>query len=366
MSLTNFDNVKAAEIQPLIDQIWKEPATSKSYMPRAHTVRAILEHQTANLSLLETPDKKNDVSVKWVDFCGDTSTDGTEDDTCQNDSCGEGTAKDQAYALNVFIEDCYSVTSEELESSVVDYDTIVATGLAAKIKNIVEKLNVKAVAVIAANKGTNPYPGAYSYDAGTKDTSIPDDAYGGQSLIPYFMQVTELNKGLSPFILDGGNLFQDYYIATKDKANDNGKTAAGMYDDIDYRYDMLGFAANNISAYSFLIDNGALAIANRAKYPSLAQIASQKDGGWIHMNSGNMMRYSIPVNIPDFAPMMFVNNGKLVKQTLLIDVQHSVVCAEDGTLVPTWKLKFRGGIYANPIRCATGNTGIEAFKKVSG
>lgn len=363
MSLTTFSNVKAAEIQPLLDNIWKEPATSKSYGVKANTIRAILENQTAELSLLETSDKKNEVSIKWVDFCGDTSSDVSDADNCASEACGEGTAKKQDLALNIFIEDCYSVASEELESSVVDYNTIVATGLASKIKNIVEKFNAKAVAVIAANKGVNPFPGNYVYDAGTKDTTIPDSDFGAEKLIPYFMQVAEMNRSQESFILDGGNLFQDFYKAGKFATNADGKAAQAMYEDLSFRHDIPGFAANGISNDTFLIDKGAVAIANRAKYDSLAKLATMSDGGWIPTASGNIMRYSIPVNVPDFMKMMFITQGKMVKSALQIDVQHSIVCTAGGLLMPTWKLKLRAGVYANPIRCAVGNTGILSFEK---
>lgn len=364
MSLTNFNNVKAAEIQPLLDQIWKEPSTSKSYGIKAHAIKAILENQTAELKLLEDPEKLNQVGVKWVDFCGDTSTDGTEADDCTNTAGAEGSAKTKSYVLDIFKEDVFSVASEELQSSVVSYDEIVATGLASKIRNILESFNKSAVAVIAANKGTNPLPNDYSYDAVTKDTSIPSTDFGGEELIPYFMQVAESNRSMQTFLLDGGNLFKDYYIASKKVANLDGKTAAGMYDDLQFRHDMSGFAANALSANTFLIDKGALAIANRAKYPGLSQLAKMPDGGWIHTSAGSMMRYSIPVNLPDLMPMMFINQGKLIKQSLMIDVQHSVICV--GTVLkPTWKLKLRAGVFASPIRCNTGNTGILSFTKVA-
>jgi hypothetical protein len=362
MSLTNFNNIKAAEVQVVLDNIWAEPSTSKSYSVKAHTIKAILENQTAELKVLENPDQKRDFAIKWVDFCGDTSSDGSEADDCANTAGGEGAAKTETYALDIFIEDSYSVASEELEAAVVDYDQIVATGLSAKIRNMVENFNKKAVAVIAANKGVNPFPGNYAYDAVTKDTTISGADFGGEKLIPYFMQVAEMNRSRELYLLDGGNLFQDYYVATKNSLNADGKTANTMYSDFSFRHDMAGFAANDINNETFLIDKGSLAIANRAKYPELSKLASLPDGGWIHMSTGSMMRYSIPVNIPDFLPMMFIQQGKLAKQALMIDVQHSVVCV-GSVLKPTWALKLRAGVFASPIRCNTGNTGILSFVK---
>jgi hypothetical protein len=144
----------------------------------------------------------------------------------------------------------------------------------------------------------------------------------------------------------------------------DGKAAQSMYDDLAFRHDLTGFAANGLSAYTFLVDKGSLAIANRSKYPTLQQLAGAKDGGWTHTAQGSFMRYSIPINMPDLLPMMFISQGKLIKQQLMVDVQYSVVC-DNNALKPTWALKLRGGVFANPIRCNTGNTGILSFLKVN-
>ena len=62
--------------------------------------------------------------------------------------------------------------------------------------------------------------------------------------------------------------------------------------------------------------------------------------------------------------MMFITQGKMIKQQLLVDVQYSVVCS-GAKLYPTWSLKLRAGVFANPIRCNAGNTGILSFVKAA-
>lgn len=367
MSLTNFSNIKAAEVQLKLQSIWAEPSTSKDYTPRANALTVVLENQTATIQELESSDTKRDVSVKWVDFCGDTAEDGADTDTCVNEKASEGAAKKKDYALDIFVTDKFSVASEELEGAVISYDEIVATGLAAKIKNILEKFNAKVVAAIDANKGANPYTtGIGSVDNDTnKVTTIIDTNYKAETVIPYLAQVSELNRSNSTFLLDGGNLFQDYMKATANMNNADGKLAGTLYDALPYRHDLFGFAANSLSDSAYLIDKGSLAIANRAKWPTLQQISGAKDGGWTHTSNGNFMRYSIPVDISSLPKMTFLNQGSLAKRSLMIDVQHSVVCHSDGKLYPTWTLKLRAAVLPNPLRCSATNTGIIKLKKVS-
>lgn len=368
MALTNFNNIKAAEIQLKLDSIWADPVKQKDYTPKANAVKTVLENQTAEIRELEVSESKKDVSLKWVDFCGDTAEDSTYDDSCVTEKAAEGTAKKQDLALDIFITDKFSVASEELEGSVLSYDEVVATGLAAKIKNIVEKFNAKVVAAIEANRGYNPdVSGQYSIDNATnKVTSIPAADMKGEIVIPYLAMVSELNRSNSVYLLDGGNLFQDYNKSLASVANADGKLGAALFEQLPYRHDLFGFAANSLTDSSYLIDRGALAIANRAKWPDLSAIINSKDGGWTHTSSGNFMRYSIPVNIPSLPAMTFIKQGQLMKQTLMIDVQHSVVCHSDGKLYPTWVLKLRAGVFANPVRCNANNTGIIKLKKVSG
>jgi hypothetical protein len=360
VALTNFNNIKAAEVQLKLDQIWADPVKSKDYTPIANAVKVVLENQTAELKELEDSEKKRDVSIKWVDFCGDTAEDGAYDDTCVNEKAAEGTAKKVDVALDTFITDKFSVAIEELEGSVISYDEVVATGLAAKIKNIVERFNSKVVAAIEANRGYNPFTdGNYTVDNVTdKKTSIPAADMKAEIVFPYLAQVSALNRSNSVYLLDGGNLFQDYNKSLLSVANADGKLGAAFYDQLPYRHDLFGFAANTLSSASYLIDRGSLAIANRAKWPTLQSLTSAKDGGWIHTSNGNFMRYCIPVNIPSLPTMTFVKQGQLMKQQLLIDVQYSVVCHTDGKLYATWALKLRTGVFANPVRCNANNTGI--------
>lgn len=360
MALTNFNNIKAAEVQVKLQQIWAEPSTSKDYTPRANALTTVLENQTATLQELENPDTKRDLSIKWVDFCGDTAEDGAYDDTCLNEKAPEGSAKKKDYALDIFVTDKFSVAAEELEGAAISYDEIVATGIAAKIKNILEKFNAKVVAAIEANKGNNPFTtGQFTVDnTTTKTTSIAAASYKADVVVPYLAQVSELNRSSSVFLLDGGNLFQDYMKAMASMPNSDGKLSGTLYGMLPYRHDLFGFAANSVSAASYLIDKGSLAIANRAKWPTLQQMSGAKDGGWTHTSNGNFMRYSIPVDLAGIPKMTFITQSGLVKRNLFIDVQHSVVCHSDGKLYPTWTLKLRAGVFASPLRCAANNTGI--------
>lgn len=368
MSLTSFNSIKAAEIQLELDKLWRDPQFDKAYKPRANAVIAVLENQTATIVDLEKTDSKRDVKVKWVDFCGDTSADGADADDCDTPIGAEGEAKTKTYALDTFITDSFSVASEELESvSATDYDRIVTLGIAAKTKNIIEAFDKKVIAAIDANKGDNPFTaGQYVPDNVGDSTPIPASEFGADKLIPYLMQVAEYNRGGSPFALDGGNLFQDYYKAPKNALNADGKLANALYEDLPYYHDLVGMANAGQANTTYLIDRGALMIANRAKFTSPNALAQQKNNGEIKTTTGTFFRTTWEINIPSLKQISMISKRQLFKQSLILDVQYGTVCKADGTLLNTWFLKLRTGVFANPLRCDVNNTGIMKFTKVDG
>jgi hypothetical protein len=61
--------------------------------------------------------------------------------------------------------------------------------------------------------------------------------------------------------------------------------------------------------------------------------------------------------------MAFVNQGSLIKQSLMMDVQYSIICTGSKELA-TWKIILRAGIFFNPARLLATNSGILKFTKV--
>jgi len=265
MAAGDFSPTKLAEVQLKLMEMWKDPQFSKNYVPKGDTTRIILDQQTATIKPLEDPDKKREVAVHWADFCGDTSVEGAiHTDDCPLDAAEEGEGKSVPYELNVGIEDAFSVTEEELQESTLSMEEVVAMGMAAKQKNIAERFNAKILAIIGAEYGDNPYLGTYTDNAGV--TEIPAEDWTIEKLYPYFVRVMTMNRSNSAFILDGGNFFEEYIRALTVYNNSDGKQPQNLLDMLPYSQDMFGFTRNAITDQTLLIDKGAIAIANRAKF----------------------------------------------------------------------------------------------------
>lgn len=342
MAVGDFTTSVLSDIQLKMDAMWAEPQTSKNYSANGETVKAIMENQTAEITPLEDPEKLKTVSVHWVDFCGDTSTETSNVDQCPMDAaCGEGEAKSKAYALDIFIEDCYSVNEDKLETSMFSLEEVVARGLMAKQKNILERFNAKTIAVLLANLGVNPYLGdPGTAETGTGFTDVQNKDFTIERMYPYWALVMALNKSNNAFILDGGNLYQQALTAQFNAANTNGKLANGLFGMMPFYQDLFGFARTGNSADTLLIDSGAVAVATRSKYPS----TPREIGGGV-----NQTRYQIPL---EQLPGVF------------LDVAYRPDCSGD-QIVHKWNLKLRAGVFVNPTMCNAGNTGILGFKRIA-
>ncbi len=345
MAKGNFTPVKLLEVQVLLDSMWKEPQNQKFYTPRGETAKAIKENQTATFKELENPDKQREVAVKWADWCDDTATTVTNADTCTTADCDEADPKSKTYALNTFLEDCFQVDEEEFQTSVLSQQEVVAKGLLAKMRNLYELFNTKILAVMDANKGTNPMltnpitGTTYVYDA-DENTEIPSSEMNIRTFYPYLMQVLTLLRSSNNFMIDGSNFFQLMALATADNLNSDGKSDLALWKLLPYYNDLLGMTKAGVASNSYVLDKGAVALANRVKWPKIPREISGAGFGFT--------RYSIP-----FTPLPGFN----------LDVQYELKCT-DGNITHVWKLKLRAGIFVNPFLCDAGNTGIWGFERV--
>lgn len=367
-TITNFTAIQAATVQEALNDVWKEPQYSKAYSTRANTIKTIAEFQTAQFQTLENPTKDREYEVVWIDFCNPTIDENSDDSNpCLLPECQTGAAHSLPVALNIFINGCYEAPVRTLQrKSVIEYAEYVALGQDAIIKAMMESFNKKALAVIAANAGANPYPeGPYDYAANL--TTVPADDFNVNKLVPYLVRINELNSSQGTYILDGGNLFESYFMAQNGSlVPANGVRDDRLFGTFPYRHDIKGFAENDIADYTFLIDNGAFAIVNRSTFPTPRNIVTSGSNGWINFQDKTIMRYSLDVNIADFVPMTFIAQGAPFRRAISLDVTHSLVCTDaesDG--VARWNFKLRAAVLPNPTRCDANNTGVVALQKVA-
>ena len=362
MALTTFSNIQLAEQQASLEQLWAEPQKQKNYTPRVDSLKAILEQQTAILSPLEDSEKEHDFKVKFVDHVVGAPASFAQNDNCANVKGTEGTGKTVTFALDYKKELTYSVERDQLEKSLLPGSEMIAIGQAGVIRALLEDFNATIPAALDTNRGTPTaalVAGAtgWATDIPNKEIEIATANWQAENIIPQLMKVSRLRRNASHIIMDGGSLFNEYYKGLKSVPNADGKLVNEMYNDIPYRHDLDAFAAASLTSSFYVIDPGTVAIANRAKYPSIAQAKMT------HGASGSYLRYSLPVNIPGMPAMMFVGQGGLIKQNLVFDVQYGIVC-DGGKEYDTWNFKLRAGVFFNPVRLAATNTGIDKFTKV--
>lgn len=331
-----FTPTELAEVQVKLDQMWKEPQNQKFYTAKGETIKAIKENQTVEFPELKDPSKEKEIAVKWADWCDDTAVDVTNADSCTVGDCDEPDPKTQTYAPNTFIQDCFTVRDEDFQTSVLDQQEVVAKGLLAKTKNIIERFNAKAVAFIDANKGVNPFLDIYE-EGVDGDTEVPKQDFTIEKMYPYWVQMLALLRSGDNFILDGRNLFQAQILAMAKKANADGKLDAELWDYFPYYNDILGFSKAGVPDNTYLIDKGALAVQTRQKYPRVPR-----------EYNGLFTDYSIP--LPGYPGMG-------------LDVRYRVSCS-DNSINHSWTLKLRALLAINPFTCDAGNTGIQSFKVI--
>lgn len=341
MAVGDFTPNRLAEINLKMEQMWAEPQNTKNYSANGETVKAIFDNQTAELSDLSDPEKIYDVSVNWVDFCADTVTETTNADQCPMDqTCAEGEGKSKNYALDIFLEDCFAVNEDKLETTIWSIEEVIARGILAKKRDIINKFNQKAIAVIIANMGDNPYVGdPGEFNSVTNYTEVQKKDFNIETMYPYWALVMALQRSNDAYVLDGGNLYQQALIALKAAQNDNGKLDLGLFEMFPFYQDIFGFAQAGAASTTYLIDRGAMAIATRSKYPT----TPREIGGNV-----NQTRYQMPL---EYLPGVY------------LDVAYQPVCSSD-TILHKWNLKLRAGVFVNPTMCDAGNTGILGFKKI--
>lgn len=333
-----FTPTLLAEIQVKLESMWKDPQYAKFYTPHGETTKAIIENQTAEFPELKDPSKDREVAVKWADFCDDTAVTETNADVCVLDDCDEPDPKTKTYANNTFLSDCYTISEDDYQKSVLSMEETIAKGMMAKIRNIIELLNTKVIAVLDANTGVNPLAGMDPFGLMVDgDTQVEKQNFTIEQMYPAFAQMLAVLRSNNTFLLDGRNLFQAKLLAAKNALNADGKLDDALFGMYPYYNDILGFAKAGVDDKTYMIDAGAVAVQSRQKWSTRPEPIS-----------GDRTRWSMA--IPGYPG-------------LGLDVMYQQKCV-DGGEVFTWKYKFRGLIAVNPITCDAGNTGIWSFINV--
>lgn len=329
----DFSCADLVKVTVKMQDIWAGSAVEKQYRGNVDAALAVLSEQTAKFAPLEDPNKDNVVRVEWIDDC-DNTIDNCTDECTITGTESQATCKD--YEITICKETSYVISDRKFRDKNVDFQEVMARGWANKLKILDEEIAKTVIAKLDSFAGVNAYTTGIGTVVGN-DTFI-DATMWTSAIMAYFAQTAILNKSNDVYLLDGDNLFQQKWIAQFNALNANQASDKPMLDTIRTYFDLFNMnAVLNPDKKTFLIDRGAVAIVNKAFYPSVPQQI---------LNGADVIRWSIPSNsLPG----------------IVYDVVYKTECSSSAIL-HKYKFIARFDVLLNPTStCNPDNTGVLSF-----
>lgn len=342
-----LEGYELLEAREDVETMWGQDQIRKNFTAKADSANAILNRQTATSAALTSTEKDYDVRVRWMNFLDNTVQ--TFDPAVGPEVCnldGPELVSDSAtYTLDTYVEKSFKVletgsaTGAGFRSLDADFQQAVTIGMLKTRKALVEDLNRRVLAKLDTFTGTNKYMGPYADDATTPtgDTIIPAADYGVRKLLPYLARVQMMNRYVDPYVLDGGLLWDDLYIAQFGAQGADTVQLRDLISQTEIVEDMWGFSQAGVEDRSYLIDKNAIGLFTKHHIPMGAPINRPND------------RRDYAMALPELG-----NN-------VVADVHYQYKC-EDNKYYHVWKLVLRYGLLANPVIEDTALTGVLAFR----
>lgn len=323
-----------AQLQKVVakmDKIWMDNETKADYIAEVGVLEALRNEQTARLEELKTPNKDKTLRIWWLSQCGLVAED-CDDDADDCDFSGpEVEEKCEDYALDICTSTKFSIEDNVFRTNEANPEDALVLQMMAAMKVLDEALAQKAVAKLNTFVGINQYNAGIGQVSGVT-TFIPAN-YWGPDMYGYFGMVKIKNKFTNPFLIHGTNLFQANWQAAYDAIN---PTAKNKYGSMRSYWDLFNIDAINApDAVSYMIEKGAVAFANKARYPLNKPVDYQFGKRW-----------SVESNA---LPGVFY------------DVYYKERCVADDLIYHDYKIKARAGLFLNPFGCNADKTGVLKF-----
>ncbi len=337
--------VLLTKVNLMTEQAWpKNQADIENNDVDAATLDTLVSHQdSATQNFIEKvtdTTKDYDVQVAWYDFCGSGAID------CNQDPCttitGNGNdVKSKTYNVNGCIEDAFEVSENLFATTTLSVQDYIVKRQTRMIKNMLERLNDKAIAFLAANAGFNRGT-QYPYAGGL--TTIPSADYD-MKLLPKLqldMMVSKLKDG---FGIDGSGLYLPYSYALQNGGNAEGKGDALRAKLLDINFDIIGMAKAGLSDRTFLVSPHAYAFVTK-----------------------NYIQSGVPTFDPALDKLKY--SITIPGYNLKVDVWHQRAC-EDGTrdrFKHVFLYKLHYDFLLNPAGCTIDGgavTGIVEYKQAA-
>ena len=318
------------------DRMWADSMLKADFEGNVDIWKHLKKEQNADVEILERPEKDRDVTVYWVNSCGEEAED------CDGDDCdlsGPELGSDaEVYSLTECKQYKFTVDENGFRGNNLNMSDSVAVGFLKADKALSEALCGTAIARVESFKGVNTVTdGVGTPNVVTTETDIPS-ADWDERLFAYLYRVAIQNEMPNPYLLSGSNLFEERLITMLSQANAEGKGAAALYNLMRTYFDLFNIdPANSPLLKTYMINRGSIAFASKNYYSSTPTKYIEQH------------RWSIPSrNLPG----------------VRFDVHYTNRCASE-TILHDFKLKVKYDYFLNPTGCEATRTGVLAFNKTA-
>lgn len=325
-----FSETQLLDMMVRADALSFDDRIKQQFVPRIDVLKAIASVQNARINPL-FGQKDRDVQVMWMNTC-DFATQADVACDFEGESASTNT---ETYQLSNPRSLHWYVDEPDYDDNYFNIEEGLAKSM---LKAEVELLNWFAgysVAVLNTSQGVNEVSPEGKGDIVGATTYIAP-SYWNPSLMAYFNRVAIMNAFGGPVMVSGNNLFESIFLANANAANADGKGDAILFNGMRWYFDLFNIDTVNTPAYyTYMINQGALAIAHKTINPASPEVVN-----------GVFTRWTKP---------------SVLMPGLSFDMFYKPECSGTNRVKHQFKMILNADIFLNPVGCTSTNTGVLSF-----
>lgn len=311
------------------ESLFADSQKKADYVAEVNAAKAIIENTTAKINVLDANNKVRTAKIYWNKKTTTTIKDCAEDpiDLCalsgdESDADGKTFEISECTSAGFVVDDALYAGSN-LNANEVFADNMLKT-MKALDEAIAQKIIAKVDSFSSANLDTTTgigCPGQVSPSVSWAQTYI-QPSYWTPEVMAYFLRVARLNKFANPFLLDGDNLYTQFFKATNNANNADGSGAKSMMDKMKYYEDMVNMAVvNGATRKTYMIERGTLAFSSYSLWAKNGMSNPLPHGA-------GQFKFSVPSkNIPGLVYDVYTKDecsGEYEKHTVTLKANYDV------------------------------------------
>jgi len=303
--------------------MWQDSQRKEDYVAHVGAANALIENTTAKLEVItDTSDgKTRKAKIYWNDVC-DTAPGTSAPNFCTiTGAAPNSNAKE--YEITKYVTQTFELDEALYSNNTLKIEEVFADTLLKKMKMLDEKISQ----VCVSSLDSFVQPNLYQEGIGCTDSSgdwvetFIKPVYWTPNIMGYYTRTAILNKFSSPFLLDGGNLWDMTWNAEQSAANADGKGDANKVKAIKTYSDLFNVTAVSPGS-TYLLNRGSIAFASKAWWTGVSQTSPVID-------SDGRQKFSVKsMNIKGVEYDVYIQSvcsGRFQKHTVLIVGEYDVL-----------------------------------------